>query len=85
MARVWSFFGGDSYRCDLCRNLEDRVVTDSYSGKDICFMCATAGFVDGGLFSRVTMNPEEDGGDNLMEAAKEFGLLPEDDEEEVPV
>lgn len=72
-----------NYECDLCRQYTGRVLTDSYTGKDICFDCAS-GPSDHGLFYTITQDPEEDEGDNLMKVAEEQldGRFVSDDEED---
>ncbi len=68
----------NSYTCDLCKDAYlSRVLTDSYSGIDICLTCASMG--DRGLFYRVTQSPDEEG-DNLFEVAADLDLI---DSEEV--
>jgi len=69
------------YNCDLCDGYVSRVVTDSYTGKDICFDCAS-GPSDHGLFYTITQDPEEDQGDNLMDVAKKHGLVRDQDVDE---
>jgi len=70
------------FECDLCRQYTGRVLTDSYTGKDICFDCAS-GPSDHGLFYTITQDPEEDEGDNLMKVAEEqLDRFVSDDEED---
>lgn len=82
MSHVINLWGPSYYECDFCGQYEERMVTDTYTQKDICFGCASAGGREGGLFYTVTMSPSEDGGDNLMERAKEYNLLREEDNDE---
>ena len=52
--------------CDNCGASEERVFTDSWTGKELCIMCL-APVIDG-----VTMSPASDG-DNLDAKLKEDG------------
>lgn len=63
---------GPMHQCDICKGIEGRVLTDSWTGRDICFMCASRG--EHGLFYTVTMTPGTDGSDNLDEAIAAAGL-----------
>jgi hypothetical protein len=77
-----TMFSGEFYRCDICKTgYLTRVLTDSYSGLDICLDCAS-GPADHGLFWQVTQDPEEDEGDNLLEVAARLGLFCSEDEED---
>jgi hypothetical protein len=59
-------------RCDACGGVEERIFTDSYTGKDICLMCLTE------VAGRVTNSPESEG-DNLAEMLIEADRMdPED-------
>ena len=49
------------HECDGCGCPEERVFTDSWTGKEFCFMCLSK------IIDQITMSPTEDGGDNLPE------------------
>lgn len=67
----------NAYTCDVCKNeYLSRVLTDSYTGLDICFDCACTG--EHGLFYEVTQSPDQDGGDNLLDVAKSYDCFVED-------
>jgi hypothetical protein len=46
--------------CDNCEGVEERVFTDSWTGKELCSMCLV------GIINQVTMSPASEG-DNLLE------------------
>ena len=52
-------FGLYDYCC-VCGCPEDRVFTDSWTGKEFCLMCLCK------IIEQITMSPEEEG-DNLPE------------------
>lgn len=79
MARVISFHGPSYYECDFCQDSTNRVLTDSYTNKDICLNCASYG--EHGLFYTVTQEPATDG-DNLIAVATEADLINKDDDED---
>lgn len=53
------------HQCDVCGNHEERVFTDSYTGKALCIMCLDR------VLSKTTMSPSEDG-DNFRHLIKEL-------------
>jgi len=83
MTKVLNLRGPSYYECDICEDIAERVLTDSFTGKDICFNCASHG--EHGLFYEVTQAPESDFSDNLVEVATRAGLIPEDDNDGVCV
>lgn len=50
-------FGG-YHTCDFCGAMEGRVMTDSWTGKELCFSCAYIAAY------RVTQSPQDEG-DNM--------------------
>ena len=59
------------YSCDGCGGVHERVLTDSWTGMDLCFECAHI------VSWEVTMSPQEDGGDNLRTVLIKHGRLAE--------
>lgn len=59
-----------SHRCGGCGGLEERIFTDSWTGRDLCCMCLYR------IVGDLTMSPLDEG-DNLDEL-----LESEEDEEE---
>ena len=79
MTKVLNLSGPSYYECDICEDIAERILTDSFTGKDICFNCASNG--EHGLFYEVTQSPESDFSDNLIEVATNAGLIPEEDKD----
>ena len=80
MTKVLNLRGPSYYECDICEDIAERILTDSFTGKDICFNCASHG--EHGLFYEVTQSPESDFSDNLVEVATKAGLIPEEDKDD---
>ena len=78
MALILNLRGPSFYECDFCGDYTSRVLTDSFTDKEICFDCASTG--EKGLFWTVTQSPDEEG-DNLIEVATAAGRISTDDED----
>lgn len=59
--------------CDGCLASEERVFTDSWTGKELCASCLSE------IIDEVTNSPGTEG-DNLIRLMKEHDMLDEDDE-----
>jgi hypothetical protein len=51
------------HNCDQCGASEERVFTDSWTGKELCAMCLSS------IINQITMSPASEG-DNLPELLK---------------
>lgn len=60
--------------CGACEALEERVFTDSWTGKELCATCLYE------IIGDVTNSPASEG-DNLIQLLVGHGLIDEDDEE----
>lgn len=58
--------------CDACGRIEERVFTDSWTGKDLCLTCLH----DIGV-GQIAMTPSE--GDNLPELLGDAGIIEDAD------
>lgn len=63
--------------CDACGALEERVFTDSWTGKELCAECL------GTIINEVTNSPCSEG-DNLLKLLVEHDLIDAEDLEDEP-
>lgn len=52
-------------QCEVCENVEERVFTDSWTGKEMCIFCLAP------IAERITSSPASEG-DNLKKLIRDY-------------